>query len=353
MANVKPFQTMGGLKKAATWGTPVLVGAGNGFEFKPPHGISTAMETFANDQANGTAQSRAGDAGLIKSSGTYMMDFFFETVVYPLALAMGTSPTPTQQGADLAYLHLLRILDDLEGIFGTLVFPASTTEVAEFPSVKYDGFDFAVSSSGVATLTPSVICDTVNNNSGSGTNKNSTVASITFPSSKARALGTGMTLRMNEQGGAALGASDKVPISDFSFSFRRGLVGKHTSTGQTKIDEPHPTSTPGHVTVTGKFTMPYYNADAITMRTRAFGTKPQQKADFNIIGPVANGATNYSVAMYLNACQIDGEPRPGQDGTEFSFSAHGVAAAPTGFPTGLTQALGIDLCNTLATSALA
>jgi hypothetical protein len=352
MANVKPFQTLGGIKKAAAWFTPVLVGAANGFEFKPPHGISSDRGVFANQQIFNSADERAGDLGNFAVSGSVGMEFVFETAGLPLALTLGTAGAPTQSGADLAYVHKLRMLDDIEGKFGTLVFPAGLTEVEEFPSVKFDGFSFSVSSVGPAAITYNALCDSVNFNSGSGTNKNSTVGSITLPTVRQRALGNAMTLRMNAQGGAALAVGDKVECTDFAVDFKRGLVGKYTSTSQTKMDEPHPTSTPGFVEVTGSFTMPYYNAAAISARTQAFA-KDQLKADFNILGPIAAGTTAYNVAIYLNAIQLTGKPVPGTDGTKFTFKAHGAAAVPTGFPTGLSQSIGIDLTNTFATDLLA
>ena len=110
MGNIEARLNKSAIKKGAAWDTEVDVNAaGNGIYLLNPGGPKLNVAMLEDEQA--TAFEKNLDVGNINPSD-FSMDCDYrwdglENVL--LAMLMGTSPAPAQQGATTAYLHSLSL----------------------------------------------------------------------------------------------------------------------------------------------------------------------------------------------------------------------------------------------------
>lgn len=347
----KGFLTRGGAVPGVTWGTPVAIGANRLFEYFS-ESISADVQLIANEQNAGSGTRRAGDKGNEFYRGDIVLPAKFETLDLILAQIMGAAAAQVQQGADLAYLHALSHAEDLIGKFVTLAF-AKEIEVHEYDSVKLTGFDFeSEAGSQAARLTVHAIGRKLNVNVGSGTNTLATMASATMLAVRQRIFHNQLALWLNDQSGAALDSSMVQAVTRFMLSVRRPFVEDEIPAGASNIVEP---VQDGHAEVSGSMTFRVYRASAAARFADQLA-KTQKKATATYTGPIANGATPYSLKFWLNALQFSpfapSVAGPGAVTVECPFVAHEVAAIPTGFPAGYVRPVTIELVNTRNASAL-
>ena len=353
MGNTKGFQGVVGLKRGSQWGTPVLVGADCGIEILQD-GIAAEVALIPNEQISGSCQMRAGDRGAEFHRGDLSLNAKFDSLALPWALAFGKAGTPTQQGSDSAWKHAFRIGNDLEGLFATLVLDYQI-EVREYPSVKVSGFKFECSQGDqVAKLTFPLIASSLNRNTTAGLNRTSTIPGITMPTNRQRLLFSQMAVRLNDADGPALGPSDVQFVNGFTLEMDRKLKNDDVTTQLGYlIDEP---LQDGFTEVTGSLSFSKYATDNIARFTEML-QKTRKKLDVAFTGPVANGATRYAQAFFLNDVQFEsGQAQiggPGLTPWTLNFKAHVVSAAPTGFDPTHTDACQMTLINTLASDPLA
>lgn len=353
MANTKGFLGIVGLKKSAVWGTPVLVDADCGIEILQD-GIGAEVALIANEQISGSSQMRAGDRGAEFHRGDLSLNAKFESLSLLWALAFGAAGLPAQQGSDSAWKHVLKLKNVLDGLFATLVLDYQL-EVHEHPSVKVNGFKFECSQSDqVAKLTFPLIASSLNRNTSAGVNRASTIPGITMAPNRQRLLFAQMAVRLNDADGAALGPSDVQFVSGVTIEADRKLKNDDVTTQfGNLIDEP---LQDGFTEVTGSLSFSKYATDNIARFTEML-MKTRKKLDVVFTGPVANGATRYSQAFYLNDVQFEsGQPQiggPGLTPWTLNFKAHVVSAAPAGFPMGYVDAVTTEIVNTLASDPLA
>lgn len=353
---VKGYAATFGFKQDApapgTYRTPVLVGAGDGIE-PTSESISQDAGFIESEALTGSRSRSAGDRGNELHNGDMEFEMKYEGLETILAMALGTAAAPVQQGADDAYLHEFTILDtDLEGLFGTLVIDKQL-EVWEYPSCKIGSITIAASSGSLTTLTATFVCSNLNRNTSSGTNNESTVASITVPTNRDFLLFEHLAIRMNAQSGAALAGADLVYPAEFSITMDSAHVTDDVTTRYGReIDEPVPDN---FLNVTASINFSRWNEENNKFVDALF-SKEIQKMDAIWTGPLADGSTNFSFGIFLPSVQVaSGDVNisgPGRAPANFELSCSKALALPTGFPTGFTGAVNMQLVNQRNTQVL-
>lgn len=340
MAVVKGFMAFAALKKGSAWGTAATCGAGNGVEILS-ESISGGSALIMRNELRGDSQRRAGVAGPETYSGSISMDVVYETIHVPLAFVFGTNSTA---GTQAPYTHTMTVLDDVEGVYGTLAIKADALEVHEYPSVKFNGFDLSASAGEPAKITFNLIPNDLNLNTSSGNNTLTTMTNVTFPSDTERALFSQLTVRCAAST-TTLTSGHAVALEGVSVSFSRSLQGKVTTGSGNVIAEPQPQD---FVSVTGSFTVPYHDATAASFHAWAIA-KTELHADIKFAG-----SSSKEFNVYLSGIQLDGKPSvggPGAANVTFNFTAHAIATAQTNFPS--ADACSVEVKNSQSTSPLA
>jgi len=341
------------------WGTPTLAAAGHGLEIISSSPSSDIQLVDRADELSGSSQSRSGDKGTESHKISLVAPAKYETLAPLIALPMGTAAAPVVQGATAAYKHALSGIADPVGLFGTYV-EDWQLHVHEYPSCKVMGWTFEIDAkTQKGKFTFEMVADKLNLNSGSGTNKTSTISSITMNANRSRVLFSQMVARMNAQSGGALASSggsldlgDKQLINSLKISYRRPFLEDDFNADRGYlISEPHQNGKT-QVNVTLGFSK--YATDNYARMADVLAQTPQ-KMDIIFTGPLAAVGYNYQLAFYLNDIQFKGRPNIGGGGVSawsIDGVAHEVASVGTGMPATYTQACHVDIVNTLATNAL-
>lgn len=342
------------------WGpTATLCASGSGIEIISSNINSDVQLVDRDDELSGSDQSRGGDKGTEVHKPQIVVPAKYETLAPLIALPMGVAAAPVQQGGTAAYKHALSRIIDPVGLMGTYV-EDWQTEVHEYPSCKILGWDFEINSKDQrGKFTFAVAAHSMNRNTASGTNKTSTISSITMSANRSRVLFSQLVARMNDQSGGALSSSggtlgigDKQLLASLKISYRRPFVeDDFTTEFGYLISEPHANGK-SQIGVTLGFSK--YATDNIGRFADALA-KTEKKMDLIFTGPLAAVGYNYSLAFYLNAVQFSGRPQiggPGVAAWSIEGVAHEVPSIGTGMPTGYTQACHVDIVNTLSTNPL-
>lgn len=354
MTMSKGFRSLAGFKKSTAWGTPVVVGALNGFEYLS-ESLTPDAQFIPDEQVSGKSTRLFGDKGNEFHSGDVMMDFRYEGLQTMLALAMGTAGVPTQVGVDNAYKHVFKIADDKEGLFATYIFDKKV-RVWEYPSCKVAGFTLNNVNGERLKATFPLIPMSLNLNQGAGTNNTTTVASITMPTNRDFAKFAQMTVKINAHDGAGLANADLVYASEFGVTLGNNYPTDDVTTKHGYlVDEP---VQDGFTEVTGVLNFSKYNDNAQGNQALLDGllSKGRFKMIVEFTGP-AIGATNFKLTMYFNDVQFStgnaNVPGAQRVPLNLNFSCARRTAIPTGFPAGYTDPLVIELINQVNTDALA
>jgi hypothetical protein len=350
----KGFACAAGAKKGTTWNSPVACGASNGFAFKS-EGITPNAALIMDEQVNGQATQLFGDKGNETHQGQLELDAKYEGLELFIAMAMGTAGVPTQVGSDNAYKHVFQINDHKEGLFASMCFN-KVVNVWEYPSVKFDGFDFTCNKGGRATLKFPLIGSSLNLNTSSGTNNLTTVGNLTIPANISYLLFKQMAIRINAASGSALANTDLIYPSDFSISLANNYAKDDVTTELGYlVSEP---KQDGFAQISGSLGFSIFT-DAAPGGNKtlldAMLAKTRMKMDVVLTGPIANGATPFSLSMFLPDVQFETGDAPVSGPKRIpvtlKFRANRCLAAPTGMS--YTKALTIELVNQRSTDALA
>ena len=333
------------IKKGVTWDTEIDVNvAGNGIYLLNPGAPKLGVGMLEDDQA--TAFEKNLDVGNINPAD-FSMDCDYrwdglENVL--LALLMGASPAPTQQGATAAWLHALSLANSAAGLFATYA-TEKLTKIHVVPSFKVMKATYSFSG-GLVKASFNV--------RGSRVIDNSTVitamAAVTYPANAHhRAKAYQSVFRMNAQGGADFSGSDVIKPKAFTLEIERSFDGEHVA-GSQVILEPKENAKPKV-----KLSMEFPRMDAANAAYFAeWQAGTEKKADIIITGPLI--ASTY---YYYKKFQF---PRLIIEDVEYAESkiipakialrAVEADAAPAGM-TGLTLPAYAGLMNTRVTSLLA
>ena len=355
MAIGKGFATIAAFKKATTWGTPVACGAGDGVEFRT-EGLKPDAKFIPDESITGRASQLFGDKGNEFHSGDVEMDVRYEGLDVLFGMALGTAGAPSQVGVDNAYKHVWKIADDKQGLFGTLVF---NKQVAtwEYTTAKVGGFKMSIKNGERLKCSFPLIPQGLNINTSTGTNNSTTISNITMPSNRDFALFSQMAVRINAHDGAALASTDLVYPSDFEVELDNSFPTDDVTTRfGYLIDEP---IQDGWSMVKGKIGFSKYMNGGLGSNNAFLAdmlTKARKKMTVIFTGP-AIGATNFKLSMYFPDLQFEsGEANvggPARIPLTLNFEAHRRTAVPTGFPTGYTEAVTLEVINQRSTDALA
>lgn len=337
------------IKKASTWGTPLAAGAGDGVLILSEGLGAGAAEDLIAEEA-GVSFVESSDRGNVDIDGTVTAFYRYEGAVNRLmALAMGTA-TVAQIGTTTAYRHQFDLANTLDGVLGTWVV-GKNVSVWEWPSVKVFGFTLSGQAGQPIQIEFRMRADSLNRNTSSGTNNNTTLSNVTYRSKALRALFQHLTFRMNNQGAAALASpADEVKVTRFRLAYARPMDVTHIQ-GSRFIIEPTENGLPE---VRLEIQLPEYTADTFLSDLDA---RTAKKADLTFNSGVSAGdGNNYSLLLQFPQLYIVGGEAAvdgaGKIVAPLTLRAEMAQSAPAGM-TGITKPFHVETVNKAATGELA
>jgi len=355
MARSKGFQGIIGLKKAATWGTEVVPAAGDGIEVESlqPNG---GMDLIPDNQITGSVTAKPSSNGNHKVDVTLTTALRYEGLETLMALFMGTAGAPSTVDTT-AKQHVLKVKSDVDGIFSTLAYEyAKDTKVGVIPALKWNKMKVSGKQGERIMLEMSGIGDTWSDASASNTT--TTIDSITLPSNREYATFSQVTFKLNDQTAGSLAATP-IYIQGFSLELERPMNDNVTTERGNKTSEPLPSGF-----ATGKLTMDFSVAqdgtggNILFLADQMAGTA--KKAKIEITSTTLAGSTTQYFQMFFWMPYVQflpgAKPAPSQPGSiAWSQEAelHHVGTIPTGFTSGYTDMVTIDIFSARSTDALA
>lgn len=343
------------LKKATAWGTAVAAAASD--EVLLLTGKAKRDAPVQVDESRGLAFSKDGTAGEITAAGTYIFNLRYEGLTNLLAaLQMGIAGAPAQQGATIAYKHILKWNTDPYGLMLTIA-AHMVNYIEEIPTAKVAKISIS-GEVGAKPLQLSVDVIGINKEVASAINTLATSASWTIPTGadKNAVMFAHLAFRMNDQTAIALAAGDVIYPSKFTLAIDRKMKGEYTgayrTTGanpQDLIDEPTIDGLPEIM-----LTLEFPTHTAATYLT-ALGNDTRKKADITATGALIATPYNYQHLLqfpHLQLKNVDPTDDNGRIKEPLEFIVHGIGAAPAGM-TGITDPLWWTMINTRATDLLA
>lgn len=332
------------VKKASTWGTAVACGANDGVLL-----IGDSLKkTIANvvDDSLGLAFIEQRDLGEIRVEGNLSAFLRYDSLDVLLALAMGDTQAPTQQGVTTAYANSIKLKDNVDALFASIAINKAVN-IFEYPSAKIAGFTIKGEMGKPLEIEFNVMCnDEVINSS---TNTLTTFNNVTYFEKANRTLFSQGVFRMNDQSGAALGGGDKIYPQSFELTFKRKLKGEYVAEGANKIDEP---TNDGLPECTLKLAFPRYSS-AVYLTN--LGSDTRKKMDMVFTG--ANIAETYNRTFKLSLPHMalvnaEAATQKGQIVHPLEFTCLAASSAPAGM-TGITKPFQVDVINKRSTNPLA
>lgn len=342
-----------GFKKATTWNTPVVLGAGDGF-LALDVGLK-ADATNIKDDSRGQLFAVDATAGEVKCDGTVpaYLRYNDKTILTMIAMILGTAAAPSLHAAGtLSYDHILKVALKNDGLFGTLCGMPGALGVESIPSWKPNKVVFKWDTGKPCQITISgagvdVVLD--------GTNTTTTFNNVTVLERANRVYAGQTVLWLNAQSGGALSASDKLGYSSLELTFERkqsGVYGTYVSTDTAPrdlIDEPT-----NDGMFDASFKVDQGRTSVLTPRTD-LKNNISKKAEIICTGPNIEGAIPYLIRFQFPHLKPKAYENPYSAGiitNSREFEVLGAEAAPTGM-TGNTDPLWIYLTNKISTSLIA
>ena len=348
MSGTSGTEILAAIKKAATWGTAVVLGANDGILVLP-----TSIKRDAPieiDDSMGSNVTKFGDPGPVKVEGDIPAYLRYDGCDIPVALCMGTAGAPTQQGATAAYANIYKFAPLVDGLFATFARDLKSY-INENPSIKIAGFTISGDIGQPLKLTLHTLCD--DQVIDSSTNTTATFNNVTFVETANRVRFSQGVYRINDQSGAALGSGDMIYPSSFELKAMRSLEGLHTTqyqnaNNQDLIDEP---CNNGKLEITLSLTFPRHGSNAYLTD---LGADTYKKMDLTFTGGLIETPYNREFKIELPNMQIKNADPADAEGnvTEtIEFVCHAVDTPPTGMT--VTDPFWISVINTRTTDPLA
>jgi hypothetical protein len=341
-------------KKATAWGTAAVCGATNGLQFLT--GQAKRAADVQVDESRGRAFSIDGTAGPIKCETSYNFHLRYAGMELIAAALMGTAGIPTVQGATVANLHTLKWNTDPYGLMLTVV-KNMIAYIEEIPTAKVTGLTIS-GEVGPKPLQVTLDVIGINREVASAVNTLATFANVTLPTDANAnpVMFSQLVFRMNDAGGAALAAGDRIYPSKFTLTLKRKLKGDYTgafrTTGaspQDLIDEPSNDGFP-ELGLTLEFA-----THSSTTYLVALGNDSRKKMDITATGAQIATPYNYTHLWqypHLQLKNVNPTDGNGRITEPLEFLIHGASVAPTGM-TGITDPLQWSITSKLATNPLA
>ncbi len=268
-----------------------------------------------------------------------------------------------------SFLHVLTPPPLMNLAMGTFVYGQASLYLKEFVSCMFNGFTLDYPNQGKVNCALPAVPHGVNFDDSTvaaadkPVNLLSAIGTIARPGNRDTALWRQTKVRWNAQAGAALAAADSKKLNalqviannnfttdDFTLEFADSGPQKNTS----RISQP---VRDNKVQFTGSFNFSRFQADVRDLIDAM--ARNRQKASAITTSDAIPGAANtgqrYQLAVYMPDIQYDAEQNvggPGRVPKTVNFQAHAADAAPTGFPTGYTDGLTIEVVNSRNINAL-
>lgn len=348
MAAITGREIIVAIAKAATWRTPVALGAGNGILVTEIGG--DPQFDMLKDDSLGQMYITHIDKGKTTVQGTLKGFMRYDGLDLPLGLVMGACGTPAQQGATIAYANDFTIADNNDGQFATMAVLKQTDKVWEWPSVKFYSITIEGEMNGVVTFSMEFMCnlcvwDSVVNTAG-------TMDTVTCPENGNRLiLKDNVYFRMNDASGSALSSSNNIYPTKFKFAFKRPMPNVDYEIGQDGIAEP---SQEGFPECTLELTFPRY--DAVNHAYfEDWDEMTDKKIDIMFTGALIASTYYRQFRIQAPCAQVtNGQAAisgPGRIPASITLELKGCDTAPTGM-TGIIKPFQISVQNTKSTSVL-
>lgn len=300
---------------------------------------------YVQDESLGSAWESTGDSGNLDVTGDISADLRYDSMNAVLALCFGAAAAPVQQSTTLAYNHVLTLTDTLDGLFGTYAVYDGVT-VRECPSTKFNGFELSVAAGQPVKLR---LMYTANDRLVTG-QVNTTLAAVTYVPIQPRVMFDDLIIRINNQSGGALAASDTFYASAFTLTFTRPQVYAHVTNMNPGVTEG---VADGKPSVSLALTEDRY---IDVSRITECRTKVPKKVDITCLGPTASSP--YPYRLFFEFPQMLYEDAqypltsPGKVIPDLQLRGQRAAAAPTGM-SGLVLPMRLTATNLQNVNALA
>lgn len=301
-------------KKGSTWGTAVVVAAGDGIKIVS-ESMSSGVPEPIMDVNVGDALAGSVMQGNFKAQGNIVQPVRYDGIERILAPFFGGDTKTAHAGETIVFDHLMDFAASSTGYFGTLVFDKGmgASHIWEYPSCKPTSLELA-HADGKLQATWEFIADRCER--GSPTNVNTDVAAATVPNTGSLAIFNQMTLLFKEVTGTEgnLTSGEELLVTDLKLTINRNLSGVAVSGSKAgSYDEPETDGLPE-----GKleFTMPNLVAAVDNLikaaATRQTGSVPKTyKAQITWLGNNVTGSavpTKHSLDIKLPALTIAEAP---------------------------------------------
>lgn len=350
----KGFDSISAWKKGVTWGTAVQVGAGDQIGFLSEN-IARSRANRRSAELNGTPWRSRSTSGRKDFNGPWRVPFNFDEIHRPLAHAMGTAGTPTTVEATVAFKHVIKPKASLFGIFGSLVFANDAFWVREYPSAKLNGFTISNEADGdVAVEFPVIGSNEIVDDTGA--TQIADYSTITRPNGDGEvAVFEDVQVLLNAQAGGALSGSDEIFIEGVSIEFASNLEAMYTSENAPLISEPQRNGRPEFTVELSLAT--FEEVDRITAQLNDTLSKMSITWGNTVDIPGTASSNKYYSTLYFPRVEYEPAsqgPIEGEGMLKETVRLHciGVDTIPTGFPTGYTDALTIEIQNADSSDAL-
>lgn len=259
--------------------------------------------------------------------------------------------TVTDANASITELVCTVVATDERGNLITMVYRLTTMGLTETFPERITG----VTSATISGLTGVVDAGTDKIALGyvPGVNTAATVASISLPTDRKFLLFDQMEVLINDHDGAALASTDEYFLSAFNFVVDLNMTTDDVTTKfGYRVDEPVKDN---FIKVTGGLSFSkLMNTNIELFRDQL--RKTRKKMTVTLTGPIAATPYPYKLVLYFNNVQfVSGSPNVGgaqRVGFDMEFMAQRCLAIPTGFPTGYTKAVTMELTNLRTTVAM-
>lgn len=350
MGSVAGVEIKAAVKIASAWGTAVAAGANNGILILPTSVKKSAGNNI--DDSLGTFMPVDGTPGEIKVEGDIPMYLRYDGLDLLLALFLGTSGAPTQQGSTAAYAYAYKWLMSIDGLFMTFA-KNMKNYVEEHPSAKVAGITLKGEIGKALQLTVKTISQ--NKVFDSVINTTSTFNNVTIFEAANRVRFSEGVFRMNDQSGSALASpTDVIYPSSFELSAQRkmkGVYGQYKTAApnvQDLIDEP---TNDGQPTITLKLTFPRHSN---TTYLSVLGSDTRKKMDITFTGGLIASTYYRTFKLQFPHLQMTSDDPADAQGiiTEpLEFNVLGTLSAPAGM-TGITDPFWITGINRMSVDPL-
>lgn len=314
-------------KKAATWGTAVALGAGNGILRRLGDSGLRRNQKYEPYPAVDQIMNQGGSLGQIDPSEiTPPYDLQYEMGAWGTALAMffGTAGAPTQQSGTAGYKHVFQWADAVS-LFGTYA-EERPGKIWEVPSAMPYKLNLKSSGSKIdaaLTLRGNLAKDD------SSTNGATQMDAVTYASRSGFVRFIEGKFLMNTQAGAGLAdPTDKLDVSAFDVSLERPIDAVHVL-GSDNIVLPVEDGAPKNQL---KITLPRGTSANLAYMTN-FTAGTTMKASLVFTGALISGAVYYVFGVYFPRLVFAGPPDAKLEGViknDLIFDIEEAAAAPTG-----------------------